>query len=46
MFSLKMGVVNEMEVGSGWWASSFLALSVIVRTFVYVLIWSTLHKVP
>ena len=34
------------EWGLGWWVESFFALSVILRTLVYFIVWSTLHKVP
>ena len=30
-----------------WWVvNSFFALSVILRTLIYLIIWSTWHKVP
>ena len=32
-------------VRRGWWVNSFFALSVILATLVYPIIWSTLHKV-
>ena len=34
------------EWGSGWRVESFCAVSVILRTLVYLIVWSTLHKVP
>ena len=45
-FNLKMVScqLNGVE-GRGWWANSFFTLSLILRTLVYLIIWSTLHKV-
>ena len=34
-----------MVEDQGWWANSFFALSVILSTLVYLIIWSTLYNV-
>ena len=41
-----METVDRMRAeGRGWWVNSFFALIVILGTLVYIIIWSTLHKV-
>ena len=41
-----MVIVDGMRAeGRRWWANSFFALIVILSTLVYIIIWSTLHKV-
>ena len=45
--TLKWWVVTYMGGDARrWWVNSFFTLSVILRTLVYFIIWSTLHKIP